>query len=62
MAKKTKRRFDIGQRLTIGTTKASILERLIARMAKKFPTNLITYAIKGLADEEIRGRIYEPEL
>ena len=28
----------------------------------KFPTTPVTYAIKNVADEEIKGRFYEPEL
>ena len=49
--------------------KASIRERLHARMVekiiiinKKFTTTLVTYAIKDVADEDIKGRFYEPEL
>ena len=29
---------------------------------KKFTTTSVTYAIKNVADEEIEGRFYEPEL
>ena len=49
--------------------KASIRERLLARwseeifiISKKFPTTPVTYAIKNVADEEIKGRFYEAEL
>ena len=28
----------------------------------RFPTTPVTYAIKDLADEQIKGRFYEPEL
>ena len=28
----------------------------------KFPTTPVTYAIKDVADEEIKGRFYEPRL
>ena len=31
-------------------------------MSKKFTTTPVTYAIKDVADEEIKGRFYEPEL
>ena len=31
-------------------------------ITKKFPTTPVTYAIKDVADEEIKGRFYEPEL
>ena len=31
-------------------------------ISKKFSTTLVTYAIKGVADEEIKGRFYDPEL
>ena len=31
-------------------------------ISKKFPTTLDTYAIKDVADEDIKGRFYEPEL
>ena len=29
---------------------------------KKFNTTTVSYAIKDVADEEIKGRFYEPEL
>ena len=28
----------------------------------RFPTTPVTYAIKDLTDEQIKGRFYEPEL
>ena len=28
----------------------------------RFPTTPVTYAIKDLADEQIKGKFYEPEL
>ena len=31
-------------------------------ISKKFTTTLVTYAIKDVADEEIKGRFYELEL
>ena len=31
-------------------------------ISKKFPTTPVTYAIKDVADEEIKGRFYEHEL
>ena len=31
-------------------------------ISKKFPTTSVTYAIKDVADEEIKGRFYEPDL
>ena len=31
-------------------------------IGKKFPTTPVTYAFKDVADEEITGRFYEPEL
>ena len=31
-------------------------------ISKTFPTTTVTYAIKDVADEEIQGRFYEPEL
>ena len=31
-------------------------------ISNKFPTTPVTYAIKDVADEEIKGRFYEPEL
>ena len=31
-------------------------------ISKKYPPTPVTYAIKGVADEEIKGRFYEPEL
>ena len=31
-------------------------------ISRKFPTTAITYAIKDLSDEEIRGRFYDSEL
>ena len=31
-------------------------------ISKKFPTSPVTYAIKDVADEVIKGRFYEPEL
>ena len=31
-------------------------------ISMKFPTTPVTYAIKNMADEEIKGRLYEPEL
>ena len=31
-------------------------------ISKKFPTTPVTYAIKDVTDEEIKGRFYEPEL
>ena len=31
-------------------------------ISKKFPTTPVTNAIKDVADEEIKGRFYEPEL
>ena len=31
-------------------------------ISKKFLTTPVTYAIKDVADEEIKGRPYEPEL
>ena len=31
-------------------------------ISKKFPTTPVTYAMKDVADEEIKGRFYEPEL
>ena len=31
-------------------------------ISKKFPTTPVTYGINDVADEEIKGRFYEPEL
>ena len=31
-------------------------------VTNRFPTTPVTYAIKDLADEQIKGRFYEPEL
>ena len=31
-------------------------------VTNRFPTTPVTYAIKDLADEEIKGRFYEPDL
>ena len=31
-------------------------------ISKKFPTTPVTYAIKDVADEEMKGRFYEPEI
>ena len=39
-----------------------LLSEEIFIISKKFPTIPVTYAIKDVADEEIKGRFYEPVL
>ena len=38
------------------------MAKQICIISKKFPTTLVTYAMKDVSDEEIKGRFYEPEL
>ena len=66
---KPKWRFDIGQRVIISKRKQAFEKGYfpgwseeIFIISKKFPTTPFTYAIKDVADEEIKGRFYEPEL
>ena len=66
---KPKWRFDIGKRVRI-TSKSKHLRKATCpdgqtkflSSSKKLTTTPVTYAIKDVADEEINGRFYEPEL
>ena len=69
-SEKPKWRLDIGQRVRISKRKQAFDKEgyLLGRSkeifinSKKFPTSPITFAIKDVADEEIKERFYEPEL
>ena len=61
--------FDTGQRVRIRKRKQAFEKGYIPGwseeifiISKKFPTTPVTYAIKDVVDEEIKGRFYEPEL
>ena len=62
-------RFDIGQRVRTSRRKKAFEKgnlpgwtEEIFIISKKFPTTSVTCTIKDVADEEIKGRFYEPEL
>ena len=62
-------RFDIGQRVRISKRKQAFEKGYLPGwseeifiISKKFPTTPVTYAIKDMSDEEIKGRFYEPEI
>ena len=62
-------RFDIGQRVRISKRKQAFekgyfpgCSEEIFVIIKKFTTTPVTYAIKDMSEEEIKGRFYEPEL
>ena len=62
-------RFDIGQRVRISKRKQAFEKCYLPGWSEKnfviskiFPTTPVTYAIKVVADEEIKVRFYEPEL
>ena len=66
---KPKWRYDIGQRVRISKRKQAFEIGYLPRwseevfiISKKFTTTPVTYAIKDVADEEIKGRFYEPTL
>ena len=66
---KPKWRFDIGQRVRISKRKQALQKGYlpgwseeIVIISKKFPTTPVTYAVKDVADEEIKGRFYETAL
>ena len=66
---KPKWRFDIGQRVRISKRKQAFEKgympgwtQEIFIIRKKFSTTPVTYAIKVVADEEIKDRFYQPEL
>ena len=62
---KPKLRFDTGRRVRISKLKQAYLpgwSEEIFIISKKCPTTPVTYAIKDVANEEIKGRFYEPEL
>ena len=66
---KPKWRFDIGQRLRISKRKQAFEKGYLPGwseeifiISKKFSTTPVTYAIKDVADEDIKGRFYESEL
>ena len=67
--KKTKWRFDIDQQVRISKRKQAFEKGYllgwseeIFTITKKFPTTSVTYAIKDVVDEEIKGRFYERAL
>ena len=67
--KKPTWRFDIGKRVRINKRKKAFdkgylpgWSEEIFVISKKFPTTSVTYAIKDMSDEEIKGWFYEPEL
>ena len=60
--------FDIGPRMRISKRKQAFEKGYLPGwseemfiISKKFPTTPVTYAMKDVADEEIKGRFYEPE-
>ena len=60
---------DIGQRVRICKRKQAFEKGYLLGwseeifiISKKFPTTPVTYAIKDVTDEAIKGRFYEPEL
>ena len=66
---KPKWSFDIGQRVRISKRKQAFEKGYLPGwseeifiISKKFTTTPVIYAIKYVADEEIKGRFYEPEL
>ena len=66
---KPKLQFDIGQRGRMSKRKQAFVKGYLPGcseeifiIGKKCTTTPVTYAIKDVADEEIKGRFYEPEL
>ena len=62
-------RSDIGQRVRISKRKQAFEKGYLPGwseeiyiIGKKFPITPVTYVIKDVADEEIKGRFYESEL
>ena len=59
--------LDIGQRVRISKRKQAFEKGYLSGwskeifiISKKFPTTPVTYAIMDVADEETKGRFYEP--
>ena len=66
---KSKWKFKIGQQVRISKRRIVFEKGYVAGWSEeifivtdRFPTTPVTYAIKDLADEQIKGRFYEPEL
>ena len=66
---KTKWKFEIGQQVRINKRRRVFEKGYVAGWSEeifivtnRFPTTPLTYAIKDLTDEQIKGRFYEPEL
>ena len=66
---KPKWKFDISKRVRISKRKQAFEKGYLLGwseeifiISKKFPTTPVNYAIKDVADEEIKGRFNEPEL
>ena len=68
-SEKSKWKFKIGHQVRISKRRRVFEIGYVAGWSEeifivtdRFPTTPVTYAIKDLADEQIKGRFYEPEL